>query len=291
MKKRNGKIIGRLIIVLVLAAILVWFMMRSSGPRMKGTELFPDTYWEEVTEIIFYDFDECTYSVSEPEYIDEIKNLLTSLTYKEVKNPELEGWGMFDIHTENDILGISFSRDFCNIEGVFYHISDEGVGEALCDYIKKTTRSGYPEFENTEDVFKTIESYPFHNSLEEFEREVTYTDPYERSTVWGDFETYYYPTNLPKEYILYEVILAKSSIGFLYLPVEVAKGGDAIGERDYYLFVMSMGNTGESWLFTPDGTWEYFSALESLREEYEIEEVKVDDLRYVNNTDCGWEPY
>lgn len=61
--------------------------------------LFTDTFWDDVTKVVFYDFNEDIYEVSDTGKLEELQGIFTEMTYKEIKNPWLEGTYLFDIYT------------------------------------------------------------------------------------------------------------------------------------------------------------------------------------------------
>lgn len=140
MKLKNKIIIAAISICFIFLLYLIinggYFR---NGEKVEGTELFPDTYWDEVTQVIFLDFDETVYTVTDPKHIQEVKDMLNSLTYVAVKNPEIEGWCLFELHTKNDVLEFSVSSDLFLMGGKTYYIAEEDVGERLSEYIKKTS--------------------------------------------------------------------------------------------------------------------------------------------------------
>ena len=61
--------------------------------------LLADTFWDGVTKIVYYDFNEDIYEVSDSGKLEELQAIFTEMTYKEIKNPWLEGTYLFDIYT------------------------------------------------------------------------------------------------------------------------------------------------------------------------------------------------
>ena len=53
--------------------------------------LLTDTFWNDVTKIVYYDFNEDIYEVSDTEKLEELQMIFAQMTYKEIENPWLEG--------------------------------------------------------------------------------------------------------------------------------------------------------------------------------------------------------
>jgi hypothetical protein len=81
--------------------------------------------------------------------------MLTSVEYKEIKDPELEGWYLFEIYMDDKVQILSFSSNYMKLDGQTYKVSTENLGENLSEYLRKISRSSYSEFEMDEDLFET----------------------------------------------------------------------------------------------------------------------------------------
>lgn len=113
--------------------------------RIAGTEernvsdediaLLTDTFWNDVTKVVYYDFDEEIYEVSDAEKLEEIQTILTNLAYKEIENPWLEGWYLFKIHTKEKIYDLSISGKNINFDGKSYKVN-ESIAEEVVNKIK-----------------------------------------------------------------------------------------------------------------------------------------------------------
>ena len=97
--------------------------------------LLTGAFWNDVTKVVYYDFDEEIYEVSDAEKLEEIQTILTNLTYKEIENPWLEGWYLFKIHTKEKIYGLSISGKNINFDGKSYKVN-ESIAEEVVNKIK-----------------------------------------------------------------------------------------------------------------------------------------------------------
>lgn len=93
--------------------------------------LLTDTFWNDVTKVVYYDFDEEIYEVSDAEKLEEIQTILTNLTYKEIENPWLEGWYLFKIHTKEKIYDLSISGKNINFDGKSYKVNESIVKDVV----------------------------------------------------------------------------------------------------------------------------------------------------------------
>ena len=87
------------------------------------------------TKIVYYDFDEEIYEVSDAEKLEELQTILTKLTYKEIDNPWLEGWYLFEIHTKEKIYDLSITGENINFDGKFYKMN-ESIAKEVVEEIK-----------------------------------------------------------------------------------------------------------------------------------------------------------
>ena len=97
--------------------------------------LLADTFWNGVTKMVYYDFDEEIYEVSDAEKLEELQTILTKLTYKEIDNPWLEGWYLFEIHTKEKIYDLSITGENINFDGKFYKMN-ESIAKEVVEEIK-----------------------------------------------------------------------------------------------------------------------------------------------------------
>ena len=62
--------------------------------------LLTDTFWDGVTKVVYYDFNEDIYEVSDAGKLAELQAIFTEMTYKEIENPWIEGWYLFERYTD-----------------------------------------------------------------------------------------------------------------------------------------------------------------------------------------------
>ena len=97
--------------------------------------LFTDTFWDGVTKIVFYDFNEDIYEVLDAGKLKEIQGIFTEMTYKEIKNPWLEGWYLFEIYTKEKRYNLRVSGKTISFDGMFYKVN-ESVSEEVTAIMK-----------------------------------------------------------------------------------------------------------------------------------------------------------
>lgn len=102
----------------------------------KGLELITDSFWDDVSKVIFYDFDETVYETVEKETIEEISKIVSEMTYTEIDNPEIEGWYLFEVHKGNKRHSLAVSYDIICYDGEFYKVT-EVIANTLCELIKQ----------------------------------------------------------------------------------------------------------------------------------------------------------
>lgn len=122
-------------IMLSLIAITTVFLAikiigSSFGKNQNESLLDRPEFWENVTEVIFYDFDETIYKTSDNEKLEIVQKILTELNYKEIRNPWLEGGYLFKIRTNETVYSLGISSDIISFEGKFYKVTDS-VGEEI----------------------------------------------------------------------------------------------------------------------------------------------------------------
>ena len=86
--------------------------------------LSTDSFWKSIKEIVFYDFNEDTYKVSDATQLEELYAVFKNLIYKEIENPWLEGWYMFKIHTKQNTYDLGISGKTISFNGKFYKVTD-----------------------------------------------------------------------------------------------------------------------------------------------------------------------
>lgn len=97
--------------------------------------LLTDTFWDNVTKVVFYDFNEDIYEVSDVGKLEELQAIFAEMTYKEIKNPWLEGWYLFEIHTKEKRYNLRVSGKTISFDGMFYKVN-ESVAEEVTAIMK-----------------------------------------------------------------------------------------------------------------------------------------------------------
>ncbi|MBR3601898.1 MAG: hypothetical protein IKL49_06220 [Lachnospiraceae bacterium] len=97
--------------------------------------LLTDTFWNNVTKMVYYDFDEKIYEVTDVGKLEEIRAILTKLTYKEIENPWLEGWYLFYVYTKEKIYDLSITGQTISFDGKIYDVN-EAVAQEVVNMIK-----------------------------------------------------------------------------------------------------------------------------------------------------------
>ena len=83
-----------------------------------------DEFWENVIELIFYDFDENVYKTSDNEKLEKIQQIFTEMSYEEIENPWIEGWYQFEIQTSETVHSLGITSDIISFDGKFYKVTD-----------------------------------------------------------------------------------------------------------------------------------------------------------------------
>ena len=97
----------------------------------KDLMLLNDSFWESVTKIVFYDFSEEIYESFATEELEEIKEIFVRIKYEEIQNPEIEGWYIFEIQTEDNSYHLRITGKTINFNGKFYAVSDSIANEII----------------------------------------------------------------------------------------------------------------------------------------------------------------
>lgn len=94
-----------------------------------------DEFWKSVTEVVYYDFNEDKFQISDITQLEELQVIFENLTYKEIENPWLEGWYMFEIHTNQNTYHLGVSGKTISFDEKFYEVSDS-ISENVLEIIK-----------------------------------------------------------------------------------------------------------------------------------------------------------
>ena len=93
--------------------------------------LLTDTFWDGVTKIVFYDFNEDIYELSDAGKLEELRAIFAEMKYKEMENPWLEGWYLFEIHTKEKIYDLRITGKTISFDGKIYKVSDSIAKEIV----------------------------------------------------------------------------------------------------------------------------------------------------------------
>ena len=98
-------------------------------------ELYADDFWESVTKVVYYDFDEEIYELSVAEKLKELQQTFTEIEYREIENPWIEGWYLFEIHTKEKIYDLRITGKTISFDGKFYKMN-ESIAKEVVEEIK-----------------------------------------------------------------------------------------------------------------------------------------------------------
>lgn len=104
----------------------------ASGEEMP---LLTDTFWDGVTKVVYYDFNEDIYEVSDAGKLEELQAIFTEMEYREIKNPWLEGWYLFEIYTDEKLYDMGITGNTISFDGKIYKVSDS-IAEEIVEEIK-----------------------------------------------------------------------------------------------------------------------------------------------------------
>ena len=94
-----------------------------------------DEFWENVTELIFYDFDENIYKTSDNEKLEMVQQIFTEMRYEEIENPWIEGWYHFEIQRGETVHSLGITSDIISFDGKFYKVTDS-VGKEISSLLR-----------------------------------------------------------------------------------------------------------------------------------------------------------
>ena len=80
-------------------------------------------------------FDEEIYELSDAEKLEEIQAILTETEYKEIENPWIEGWYLFEIHTDERVYDMSITGKTIRFDEKFYKVT-ESIAEEIVNKMK-----------------------------------------------------------------------------------------------------------------------------------------------------------
>ena len=94
-----------------------------------------DEFWENVIELIFYDFDGNVYKTSDNEKLEKIQQIFMEMNYEEIENPWIEGWYQFEIQTSETVHSLGITSDIISFDGKFYKVTDS-VGKEISSLLR-----------------------------------------------------------------------------------------------------------------------------------------------------------
>lgn len=101
----------------------------SEVQSISGTTLFSMDFCDNISEIIFYSFDETTISINDSAKIKSTLELLQANNYKPILDEDSlkEGFYMFDLVTDNTTYSLGFASDCIAFGGNQYILTDSTV--------------------------------------------------------------------------------------------------------------------------------------------------------------------
>lgn len=93
--------------------------------------IFSESFGKAVTQIDYYAGSDIPYVIKDETIIQEFFDILSGLTYREIKNPMYEGGYSFGIYSGDKVYDLWLSKDILGFEGNCYSISSYGLGEQL----------------------------------------------------------------------------------------------------------------------------------------------------------------
>jgi hypothetical protein len=127
-------------IILAVMCILSFVGCNGKGDATKELLLLTDEFWKSVTEVVYYDFNEDKYQASDITQLEELQGIFGNLTYKEIENPWIEGWYMFEIHTNQNTYHLGISGKTISFDEKFYEVSDL-TSENVLEIIKSESNT------------------------------------------------------------------------------------------------------------------------------------------------------
>ena len=125
----RGLIMKKCFVLILMSIFILTLTACSKSAYSEEIPLLADTFWDGVTKIVYYDFDEEIYEVSDAEKLEELQAILTKLTYKEIKNPWLEGSYLFDIHVKDKVYDMGISGKIISFDDKVYKVNESIADE------------------------------------------------------------------------------------------------------------------------------------------------------------------
>ena len=127
-------------IILSVMCILSLVGCNGKGNATREMLLSMDEFWKSVTEVVYYDFNEDIFQTSDITQLEKLQVIFENLTYKEIKNPWLEGWYMFEIHTNQNTYHLGVSGKTISFDEKFYEVSDS-ISENVLEIMKSESNT------------------------------------------------------------------------------------------------------------------------------------------------------
>ena len=97
--------------------------------------LLSENFWKSVQKVIYYDFDEEIYELSDIGKFEKLQEIFEGMSYKEIENPWIEGWYLFKIQTEKNTYDLNITGKTISFNGKFYEV-DNSVAKEILTIIK-----------------------------------------------------------------------------------------------------------------------------------------------------------
>ena len=177
-------------IILSVMCILSLVGCNGKGNATREMLLSMDEFWKSVTEVVYYDFNEDIFQTSDITQLEKLQVIFENLTYKESKNPWLEGWYMFEIHTNQNTYHLGVSGKTISFDEKFYEVSDS-ISENVLEIMKSES--------NTDElaVVGDLISEAINDEVIEAEGTETYPPKIIYEGCYFDVGVYQYWTSMP----------------------------------------------------------------------------------------------
>ena len=94
-----------------------------------------DTFWNNVTKVVYYDFNEDIYELSNVGKFEKLQAIFKEMEYKEIENPWIEGWYLFEIYTNEKTYDMGITGKTIRFDGKFYKVADS-IAKEIAEEIK-----------------------------------------------------------------------------------------------------------------------------------------------------------
>lgn len=97
--------------------------------------LTTDAFWNNVTKVVYYDFNEDIYELSNAGKFEKLQVIFKEMEYKEIENPWIEGWYLFEIYTNEKTYDMGITGKTIRFDGKFYKVADS-IAKEIAEEIK-----------------------------------------------------------------------------------------------------------------------------------------------------------